>query len=91
VLGAAAVVDGAGLALCVVALAEADVAGAFADLASAEALPGSATDPPTLAEAAPLGGLLVVVLCADATDTHTSDASTAAAFRTLITEPSREF
>ena len=85
------------VALCVVALAEGAAAGAFADLASADALaaPGRATDPPAVAEAAAAGAFAdappVVVPCADATDIHKSDASIArAAFRTLITEPSRQ-
>jgi hypothetical protein len=97
VAAGAPLVAGGGVALCVVAVADAAAAGAFADLASAEALaePGRATDPPAVAEAAAAGVFagapLVVVPCADATDIHKSDASSArAAFRTLITEPSRQ-
>ncbi len=96
VVGGAALVagpaTGALVAPCVVAPAEAAVPGAFAELAPAEALaPGTATDPPTDADApgAFADAPLVDVACADATDTHKSDASIPrAAFRSLITEPS---
>ena len=89
---AAAVPAGAVVLPCVVALADTVPPGAFADLASAL---GVATEPPTPTEAAADGVFtdapLVLVPCAEATDTHKSDASIArAAFRSLITEPSRQ-